>query len=63
MSLINYPKKSLYKVLMNPEQGRKYLKTALEHGNEQFFFFALHNLIDAIVYDLEITPCLETEEK
>jgi hypothetical protein len=48
---------------MNPEQGRKYLKTALEHGNEQFFFFALHNLIDAIIYDLEINPCLETEEQ
>ncbi|AFZ37206.1 hypothetical protein Sta7437_3710 [Stanieria cyanosphaera PCC 7437] len=63
MSLINYPRKSLYEVLMNPEQGRKYLKTALEHGNEQLFFFALHHLIDAIVYDLEINPCLETEEQ
>ena len=63
MSFSNYSKKSLYEVLMNPEQGRKYLKTALEHGNEQFFFFALHNLIDAIIYDLEINPCLETEEQ
>ena len=35
--------------LTNPEQGRAYLKTALEQNNEQVFLRALHNIIDGFL--------------
>ncbi|MEM9506930.1 MAG: hypothetical protein AAGA16_04485 [Cyanobacteria bacterium P01_E01_bin.35] len=35
--------------LTNPEQGRAYLKAALERDDEQVFLQALHNIIDSLV--------------
>ena len=39
--------------LNNPQWGRRYLTTALESKNEQILLAAIHNLIDAILWDLE----------
>jgi hypothetical protein len=63
VSYIKHYRESLYQILLDPEQGRKYLKTALEHGSEQFLFFALHNIFEAILYDLELNQSLEIQEK
>lgn len=38
--------------LTNPEQGRIYLKQALEKNQEEVFLEALHNIIDSFA-DLE----------
>jgi|GEM_PF-3990218 len=35
--------------LVNPEQGRAYLKTALEIGDEQYFLSALHAVMDSVI--------------
>ncbi|MEM7760592.1 MAG: hypothetical protein AAF298_21040 [Cyanobacteria bacterium P01_A01_bin.40] len=35
--------------LTNPEQGRVYLKAAIEQEDEQVFLQALHNIIDSLV--------------
>ena len=43
----------LFRILNNPQKGRQYLTTALESQNEQIFLVALHNLIDAILWDIE----------
>ena len=39
--------------LNNPQHGRRYLATALESQNEQIVLAAIHNLIDAILWELE----------
>ena len=43
----------LLQTLNNPQKGRQYLATALESHNEQTFLVALHNLMDAILWDIE----------
>lgn len=40
-------------ILNHPQRGRQYLVTAIESQNEQIFLAALHNLMDAILRDLE----------
>ena len=46
-----------FKTLNNPQQGRQYLTTALESQNEQTFLVALHNLMDAIIWEIESDDC------
>lgn len=51
----SYPKDNTvsWQTLNNPQHGRKYLSIALSSNNEQIFLQALHNIIDAIVWELE----------
>ena len=49
---INNNKENFYAVLAQGDAGRTYLKSALEKGREQDVISALHNLIDAILWDL-----------
>ena len=49
---INNSKENFYSVLAQGDVGRTYLKSALEKGQEQDVISALHNLIDAILWDL-----------
>jgi hypothetical protein len=44
-----------WQTLNNPQHGRKYLSIALNTENEQIFLKALHNVMDAIVWELEST--------
>lgn len=53
-------------LLANPEQGRAYLKAALETGDEREFLSALHAVMDSVINseftsDLEV-PVLPTWE-
>ncbi len=42
------------KLLARPQFARAYLLNALESGSEKVFLDALHNIIDAIIDELEI---------
>ena len=42
-------KKISPKILINPEQGRAYLKSALAQNDEKIFLQALHDIIDSLV--------------
>lgn len=45
----NYFEKVDRSWLVNPEQGRTYLKEALEIGDEQEFLSALHAVMDSLL--------------
>ncbi len=48
---------NFFQTLNNPQQGKQYLTTALESQNEENFMVALHNLMDAILWELENNDC------
>ncbi|MDJ0633965.1 MAG: hypothetical protein QNJ34_12315 [Xenococcaceae cyanobacterium MO_188.B29] len=48
----NDSKNHLYFALSQVDRGRIYLKSALEKGQEQDIISALHNIIDAILWDI-----------
>ncbi|MEM8719135.1 MAG: hypothetical protein AAGE84_07475 [Cyanobacteria bacterium P01_G01_bin.39] len=37
------------KILIKPEQGRAYLKSALAQNDEKIFLQALHDIIDSLL--------------
>lgn len=39
--------------LNDPQQGKKYLFVALDSNNEETFLKTLHDIIDAIIWDIE----------
>ena len=43
---------NLYLALSQVDLGRIYLKSALQKGQEQDIISALHNIIDAILWDV-----------
>ena len=43
---------STYLNLSQVELGRKYLRSAIEKGQEKDIVSALHNVIDAIIWDI-----------
>lgn len=45
-------RESTYLHLSQVELGRKYLRSAIEKGQEKDIVSALHNVIDAIVWDI-----------
>ena len=45
-------KDNVYFALSQVDMGRIYLKSALEKGQEQDIISALHNIIDAILWDI-----------
>ena len=45
--------KNLNSVYTNPGLGREHLLYALNSGNHQTFLFALHDVMDAILNELE----------
>ncbi|MGF1541219.1 MAG: hypothetical protein ACFCU5_12335 [Pleurocapsa sp.] len=49
------PQAIFWQTLSNPQQGRKYLSIALDSNNEQIFLKALHDIMDALVWDLEFS--------
>ena len=48
----NSSKNHLYFALSQVDRGRIYLKSAVEKGQEQAIISALHNIIDAILWDI-----------
>lgn len=45
-------KEEFYYILSQADLGRIYLKSAVEKGQEHVIVSALHNLIDAILWDI-----------
>lgn len=48
----NKSKENVYFALSQVDLGRIYLKSAVEQGQEQDIISALHNIIDAILWDI-----------
>ena len=48
----NTSRESTYLNLSQVELGRKYLRSAIEKGQEKDIVSALHNVIDAIIWDI-----------
>lgn len=48
----NKSKENFYSILSQGDLGRLYLKLAVEKGQERITISALHDIIDAILWDI-----------
>lgn len=53
VTIINCQDDDISSAFATPELGKKHLLTALDSGDRQIFISALHDVIDAIVEEIE----------